>query len=676
MFNRAILIVTFLFSAVLSSAQNKRLIDSLERMLPQGDDLKKVTLFVALAEEYRYYDFSKSKNYCNQALQIATDLNSDTLIANANRQMGAIFNQSGDYERAVQYLIAALSVYEKHKINPGIAMTKLGLGLSYQNLKKYDEALKYYFEALAIQEKVAGGKKILANLYNNIAIIYKFKNDPNLSLDYNFKALKIREDAGDKRGVSYSYNNIGVIYEDLKMPKKALEYHYKSLEMKKANKDLKGMASSHINIASNLRKSGKNAEAEQNIVAAIKYAEQIGAKDFMLDAYEEAANIYKAMGKFESSTTFLSKFVELKDSLFTEKNNKLVEELKVKYESEKKEGEIELLKQNKKLSDDQLAESNKRNTLLILLGLALAAMAVFAYSRYRIKQRTNEKLEVANTQLQHLNELVNNRKLEIEKQSKEIQLKNKDITDSIIYAKRIQSAIMPPLNELYQTFPNSFVYYSPRDIVSGDFYWYSSSGETMLIACADCTGHGVPGAFMSMICVQILNLVVKNSNVTAPEQALQLLDYGVRKALRQSGADNDTTDGMDVALCAIHLEKGLIQYSGAYRPLYIIRDNNLLEFTANKFSIGGHKQIEKKFTGHEIKFLKGDKVYMFTDGYADQFGGPDGKKYKIKNFKKMLSSISHLPMAEQNKKIEAELKNWKGEHEQLDDILVIGFEVN
>ncbi|HEY6160102.1 MAG TPA: SpoIIE family protein phosphatase, partial [Bacteroidia bacterium] len=189
------------------------------------------------------------------------------------------------------------------------------------------------------------------------------------------------------------------------------------------------------------------------------------------------------------------------------------------------------------------------------------------------------------------------------------------------------------------------------------------------------TGHGVPGAFMSMICVQLLNLVVRDRHVTATEQALQLLDEGVRRALHQSGSDHDTTDGMDIALCAFDLSNNTVQYSGAYRPLYVIRKGELIEVPANKFSIGGHKNIDKNFSGSKVLLEKGDMIYLFTDGFADQFGGKDGKKFKLKNFKKLLLSVCDKPVQEQHRIIERTMDDWKSNQQQLDDILVMGMRI-
>lgn len=252
---------------------------------------------------------------------------------------------------------------------------------------------------------------------------------------------------------------------------------------------------------------------------------------------------------------------------------------------------------------------------------------------------------------------------------------NKDITDSIQYASQIQTAIMPNQEILKRNFPESFVLFRPRDIVSGDFYWFTRIGPVFVLCAVDCTGHGVPGAFMSMIGNEFLHQIVNNGTITGPEQALGELDGMIKRALGKTGAEKDAKDGMDMGMCAIHTESLFCQYAGAFNPMYVIRDGELIEYAANKTSVGSIPDDGMELIGHEFTLKENDTLYLFTDGYIDQFGGERGKKYMRGRFKEFLLSIQDKSMDEQYKLLEHELDNWKGDRDQLDDILVISLRV-
>jgi PAS domain S-box-containing protein len=249
---------------------------------------------------------------------------------------------------------------------------------------------------------------------------------------------------------------------------------------------------------------------------------------------------------------------------------------------------------------------------------------------------------------------------------------NKDFLDSVKYAKRIQEAVLPNVGELENEFPDSFIFYRPRDIVSGDFYWFARINQVFIWSVADCTGHGVPGAFMSLIGNEYLQQVTHNDLFTGPEQCLHFLDKLITRALHQEGSGRESRDGMDIGLCAIHLNDRLCQFSGANIPLYLIRNGEVQEMEAVKESIGGFNERGKDFYSHEFPLLPGDVLYMTSDGFIDQFGGPNGKKYMRKNFKTLIQKIHHLPMSEQRILIDEEFRNWQGDRKQVDDVLVIG----
>jgi serine phosphatase RsbU (regulator of sigma subunit) len=255
----------------------------------------------------------------------------------------------------------------------------------------------------------------------------------------------------------------------------------------------------------------------------------------------------------------------------------------------------------------------------------------------------------------------------------EIQKQKEEITDSINYASRIQQAVHPPQNYFDNTFSDHFILYLPRDIVSGDFYWIAEDKDKLYFTAADCTGHGVPGAFMSMLGISSLNEIFsnKNDNLTAG-RILNLLREKIKFSLHQTGKDSETKDGMDMALCVLHKKKKILEYAGAYNPLYLIRDGELQEYKADRMPIGIYLVEKSSFTNNKIKIKKGDVIYIFSDGYADQFGGPAQTKFKTVNIKKLLLEINNKPMNEQKQILVDRFNKWKGKLNQIDDVIFIG----
>lgn len=312
--------------------------------------------------------------------------------------------------------------------------------------------------------------------------------------------------------------------------------------------------------------------------------------------------------------------------------------------------------------------------------LTVQSFSKNAYSEYQVNILRNLALSIAialdNASLyENLEEKVKERTEEVISQKAIIEEKNKDITDSIKYAKKIQLALMPDTDLLKKAFAESFVYYRPKDIVSGDFYWIETFKDDITVfAAADCTGHGVPGAFMSLICNDLMGQVIKDQNVTSPAQVLTILDDKLRAMLNKS-TDHSSNDGMDIALCAYHPKNMIMQFAGAHRPLLLIRNGELIEYKPSKHSIGGYVGGHKLFGDNVIQLQKGDSVYVLTDGYSDQFGGQNGKKFKFKKLQKLIQSIAHMSMAEQHDLLEEAFISWRGKHEQVDDVCVIGVKV-
>jgi serine phosphatase RsbU (regulator of sigma subunit) len=293
----------------------------------------------------------------------------------------------------------------------------------------------------------------------------------------------------------------------------------------------------------------------------------------------------------------------------------------------------------------------------------LAAIAIISYIKIRERNLILEK--------KILEQKVAERTAEVVQKSMEIEEKNRDITASIRYAERIQRAMLPRENSFNQT----FVLYMPKDIVSGDFYWMYDNGDLQFIAACDCTGHGVPGAFMSIIGHNSLNKVVREYGITRPGSILDQLNLEVMKALTQRNEET-INDGMDLTLIAFNRKEFTLEFAGAYNPLYLVRDGEVIVFKADRFPIGMSSMESKKtFVNQKVDIKSGDMIYMSSDGYADQFGSRDAKKFKSGNVKKLLAQIYMLPVEEQRRRLEKEILEWKGDLPQVDDIMFIGTKI-
>ncbi|HXB40718.1 MAG TPA: two-component regulator propeller domain-containing protein [Bacteroidia bacterium] len=290
-------------------------------------------------------------------------------------------------------------------------------------------------------------------------------------------------------------------------------------------------------------------------------------------------------------------------------------------------------------------------------------------SLVRARELLRRLVEEKTVQLKEEKEIVENIKSVLEE-------KNKDITDSINYAKRIQEAILPSQAAILKNFPDSFIYYRPKDIVSGDFYWFAEVEDYFFIAAVDCTGHGIPGAFMSLIASTLLNEIVKNKREVAPSQILQNLNNGIIESLKQNESDSSSRDGMDMAICRVDKKKSKLVFAGAARPFYHIRNKNLTEIKGQGYPIGGHYGLMNlKYSDSEIDLQKGDVFYISSDGYADQFKGGDKKKFSTKRLKMLLQEISIHPMEKQQTLLNEAFESWRVEEKQIDDILIVGIRV-
>ena len=396
---------------------------------------------------------------------------------------------------------------------------------------------------------------------------------------------------------------------------------------------------------------GNFGKAIESYYTAMQYARKINKRIYLRDISSDLAEIYERLGNYKNAYEYHRLYSAYKDSLLTDESRRLIHEMQVKYETDAKETENQLLRKDQLISETKLKQ--QRATIYFFI---FVIFVVIAFILMLIRQNAARKK--ANTELERKNKLITEQK--------------KEITDSIQYASRIQTAILPPVELINKYLPQNFFIYRPRDIVSGDFYWLTENNNRVIVMIADCTGHGVPGAFMSMLGVAFLNEIVSKNPTIKANQVLNELREQVIQSLHQTGKEGESQDGMDVTIFILDKEKMEVEYAGANNPLFIFHNGSLTELKADKMPIGIHIRASLPFTSHTEKIQKGDMIYAFTDGFPDQFGGPLGKKFMIKNFKKVLEEINSKPMNEQKIILDQTIDDWMANTDQVDDILVMG----
>ncbi|MES2590999.1 MAG: tetratricopeptide repeat protein [Bacteroidota bacterium] len=612
-------------------------------------------------------NYSLALDYYFKALKIRESLNDKKGISVTYSNIGVVYDNQGNYPQALNYYLKGLKIAEELGDKKSIA-TKLGnIGLLYYGQGDYPKALGYYFKTLKMAEELKDDY-LIATYFGNIGNIYYAQGDYLKALDYYSNALKILEDLGDKIGIANNISNIGLVYFIQNDYPKALDYYFNTLRMATEQGNKKLTAVSLGNIGTVYAKIKKYKEAEGYLKKALVLSIEINALNLVKDNEQQLSELYTQTEQPAKALEHYKKYIEAKDSIFNEENTKKTVRSEMNFEFEKKQTEEKIV-QNKKdiIAVEELKQQRlQRNYFIVGFALVLL-LALFIYRGYREKQKANS--------------IITLQKNEMEEQKKVVEEKNKDILDSIHYAKRIQDALLKEEEHVSAHLPEHFILFMPKDIVSGDFYWATEKQGYWYVAAVDCTGHGVPGAFMSMLGMSFLNDIVSDNLLLSPAEILDQLCEKVVNELRQTGEAGGSKDGMDISLIRINLKElestpGSIQihWAGANNALNIIQNGQLREIKADKQPIGYYPE-QKPFTNHEITLQTGDSIYIFTDGYADQFGGPKGKKFKYKQLEELLLANTTLPMNQQKEMLKTAFVEWKGSLEQIDDVCVIGVKV-
>ncbi len=569
-----------------------------------------------------HYNLNKKEEaikYCYEILYLSEEKKDSGLIAESNYQLARLYYYAGDLKKANSFFLKGIEILEKHpdKNENQLSMAYMAVGVTFLDLGNISESKKYNLRSVFLKEKLHLDKW-LAFSYINIGELYRKEKNYGESEKYLLKARDLSKKLNQAKEFNDTYIWMGLTYGDKR------EY----------------------------------SRAINEILTCENYYISNGMLDELNIIYENLAKLYSKNKNPEKESEYLNKYIKNQKEVLNKEKAAQVAEMEAKYHNEKKEQEIAIQASELKLKESKITQ---QSTQKFALSLGFSLTIVIAIILFRNFKKQKNFAHIIQTQ-----------KEVVEQKAAELSARQKEILDSITYAKRLQDAILPSSDLLQKYFPESYVFYKPKDIVAGDFYWLENVDDYLFIAAADCTGHGVPGSLVSVVCSNALNQAVKEFLIIDPGKILDKVRELVIETFEKS--QSEVKDGMDISLARFNLKTNEIKWAGANNPLWYYNSNDFTEIKANKQPIG-KSDNPKPFTTHEIKINKGDLMYLFTDGFADQFGGPKGKKFKYKQLKEVLISISKKSTNEQKQMLDMNFENWRGNFEQVDDVTIVGIKI-
>ncbi|MBL7909647.1 MAG: tetratricopeptide repeat protein [Bacteroidia bacterium] len=628
-------------------------------------------------------DILSALEFYLKCVKIDEELDNKEALGYSYCNLGVVYKHLGDVEAALEFYEKSLKIREEIGDKNGMADSYSNIGVVHQNHGDLETALKYFHKSLAIDEEIKNNKG-MGSSNANIGFVHSLSGDLKKALEYYNKSLVAYKAASDKAGMAEVYNYMGTSYKRLvktdntdavsdSMARLSLMYFQKSYALDKEFGDSEGMSKSMASMgllfleagnALGLSEKEALAKAKEMGEAGLKLAKEVGGLYYIMANAAVMNQVYKKEGKWKEAYEMYTLQVSMNDSVNSENNLKASAKQNIKYEYDKREAIKDKEHENEILLSTTREEKQRTYTLIgLAASVLLVAFLIFVFNRLKITRKQKNKIELQRKEIEQTHQLLSEH--------------HKEIQDSIAYAKRIQDAILPSMASMNKALKNGFVLYRPKDVVAGDFFWMENYADKIFFAAADCTGHGVPGAMVSMICSNALSKALLEEK---PNSTGDLLDKTRDIVIKQMAKSGDMVkDGMDISLCAIDFRSMRLQWSGANNPLWILRKNEsavieLLEFKPDKQPIGLHDH-STIFTSHDITLQKGDIVYVFTDGFQDQFGGERGKKFKASQMKEKLKAFYEKEMDEQKILLEKEFEKWKGALDQVDDVCIIGLKV-
>ena len=635
-------------------------IDKLQKQNRKNNNIEAFKNLQGIAY-YKLGKYDKSYNYFVQALSIAKENQDTGLIASVIGNIANIYKVKGKTTLAIDHYLKSLKFYQKSNDFTGVGNQYLNIGLVHKQVKLYNKALEYYNEALK-NYKIANDYHYIQMLYGNMGEVYYLKGEYNTALEFYFKALKIVKEKNIGDEIIHKIN-IARLYLKTENKVKLAEV-LDFLKNKKSKKN-------EVNIDVNLLLSQAESTQKKAILYAEKafnFANESGDEDGIKEASNLLYDLYKKANQKDKALEKYELYIKKRDSL---ENVKAI----YQFEYAKKtladsilnveEKKMLEAKKDAAIKEQKTIRNSVLGTLILIIGFSL-----LLYRRFKITKRQNQIIKTQKQQVDQVN-------LELDAEKSKVELKNKEIVSSINYAKKIQQTILPKNEAMQNFFSDFFVFYQPKDIVGGDFYWFKSFGELAVIATVDCTGHGVPGGFMSMMGSMLMDKIVTSQRLDSSKILKQLNDEVIRMLSQYEGGE--IQDGMDIALCVVDKDKKQLHFSGARNGIMIVSNGKSTVYHADIIPVGGafsnkSKLLKRDYKLNTIQLTKNDMVFMYTDGYYDQFGGEFGRSIAMDSFQAILEETADLKEEREEFLLE-KLTTWKGGLPQIDDVLVMGFKV-
>jgi tetratricopeptide (TPR) repeat protein len=616
-----------------------------------------------------YYDsgrYDKSLEQYRSSLKLAHKLNDIETVASIQFNIASVYKTTYQFDDAIDYFEKSIDSKKQTGELEELNSIYKTLGNTYYEKSDFKNAIKQYEKSLDLEIQHQN-KAEMASTMNNLGVAHYNDGNFEKALEYYQQSLQETRVSKNDKERAITLNNIGNINFDWKKYAEAISYYEQSIELKQSLNFKEGIAVSLHNIGNAVAELNRTNDAIEHYNSSLEIAKEVNYTEVIYRNYKAFANLYEGAGNYKKALEYyklFSKFQirnignkiqisEIKEQYETTKRvvKSLKRELRrhkliARYEAERASDEIRIRDLEIKSRTEQLA----RQRLLIFTFIAgFVVILFFSLLITRQYQQKNKAFEL-------------------------IAAQKVQITDSIAYASKIQRAVLPPDKVISGLIPQYFILNMPRDVVGGDFFWITKKSAKTVIAIADCTGHGVPGGFMSMLGVSILNEIISRDEVNLPHEILNLLRSRLIDALHQKSRNAEAMDGMDISLAIIDFKENTLEFSGAYNSMYLVRDKELLMLKADKIPVGLRK-LHKSFETQNIKLFKNDMLYLTTDGYADQLGHETKKRFLLSRFKGTLIEVHNKPVMEQEQEMKKTIKEWQGNLDQTDDILVMGIKI-
>ncbi len=658
---RQIYFLFFLLVVFTGFSQKKSRIERLtEKIAVAKEDTNKVNDLIILGRLTRREDYAKANDYYNQAYKLSNKLKYVGGKIRVYNARGDYYWYQTNYDKAFEYYFKAYRLNDSINDERGLAESLYNLGwIGCIQQHNYSDD-KYLYKSLQITQKL-GDNAGLRRACNALSSYYNLRFQESNKKQFFDSSVKYTNIGIESCKKEKAYENLAVFYinfGDLLYSSKdfiSSKFHVsRAMEIYRERKDSMNLVFCVSRTARCDAEIGDVNSALKTLQFVIDYSKKNNNKELEMETLLMLSNAFQKAGKCNESFEAFKNYSAIKEELDKKAFVNSISNLESNFSLEKSEVNVAQLKQANEIEELKNKKKSYFIFILVVIGLVVIVVAFLLFRQNKLKQLTN---------------------LQLKEQNQIIFEKKQEIDHSIQYAKGIQLAVLPELKELKAQFAESFVYYKPKDVVSGDFYWFGKVENEFYCLAADCTGHGVPGALMSIIGMDKIVQAIFEKGITEPNKILSYLNVQIKNVLKQHSDESIQKDGMDIALLRFNSDNSVVDYAAANRPLYLIRDGVLIEYKADKTAIAGFTPNEQEFTNQKITLQKNDCLFLSTDGYADQFGGPDGKKMMTRKLKDVLISVSGMTASEQRTILEKNFDDWRGNNEQVDDVLLIGIKI-